>query len=207
MVHPRDYKAKQLGKEKIYQKVPTIISAAGGGRTAHECGSSYPISNPTSVLLVHGLSHLCQVVLCRNPSLGLTRADSYYSAMATLNTALMVQVRWPLENWEADLTANKNLKFWGKENSSEVEKAENKYLRLTPQLKGEVNLRRATHLLLWNCWVAGSKTKKEHPKQRNGVNMFFGGCIQAQETGEAMMEKLTEHEQSTQTSGNRSHFL
>lgn len=68
------------------------------------------------MLLVHVLSHLGQVVLCRNPSLGLTRADSYYSyyfAMAALNTALRFQVRWLLENSEVDLTANKNLKFLG----------------------------------------------------------------------------------------------
>lgn len=37
--------------------------------------------------------------------------------------------------------------------------------------------------------------------------MFFGGCIQAQEMGEAMMVKLTKQEQSTETSGNSSHFL
>lgn len=112
------------------------------------------------MLLVHVLSHLGQVVLCRNPSLGLTRADryyTYYSATAALNTALGCQVSWLLENSEVDLTANKNLKFWGKENSSEVEKTENKYLRLSPLLKGEVNLLCATHLLLWNCWAAGRK--------------------------------------------------
>lgn len=112
-----------------------------------------------------------------------------------------------MENWEVDLTANKNLKFGGKENGSDVEKAENKNLRLSPLLKGKVNLLCATHLLLWNCWVAGRKNKKQHPKERNGVNMFFGGCTQAQEPGEAMMEKLTGLEQSTQTLGNRSHFL
>lgn len=70
--------------------------------------------------------------------------------MAALNTALRFQVRWLLENSEVDLTANKNLKFWGKENSSEAEKAENKYLRLSPLLKGEVILSCATHLPLWN---------------------------------------------------------
>lgn len=85
-----------------------------------------------------------------------------------------------------------------------MEKAKNKYLRLSPLLKGEVNLLCATPFLLWR--VAGSKNSKEHPKQRNGVNKFFGGCIQVQEMGEAMMEKVTEHEQSTQTSGNSSHF-
>lgn len=28
--------------------------------------------------------------------------------------------------------------------------------------------------------------QKEHPKQTNPVNTFFGGCIQARETGEAL---------------------
>lgn len=71
-----------------------------------------------------------------------------------------------------------------------MKKAENKYLRLSPLLKGEVNLLCATPFLLWR--VAGSKNSKEHPKQRNGVNKFFGGCIQVQEMGEATMEKVTE---------------
>lgn len=103
-----------------------------------------PHKQPHIGVVVHVLSHLCQVALCRNPSLGLTRADSYYIAVAALNTALGFQVTWLLENSEVDLTA-KNLKFWAKENSSEVEKAENKYLRLSPLLKGKVNLLCATH--------------------------------------------------------------
>lgn len=75
------------------------------------------------------------------------------------------------------------MKFWGKQNSSEVEKAENKYLRLCPLLKGKVNLLCATHLVLWNCWAAGRKNLKEHPKQRNGVNAFFEAVFKHKRQG------------------------
>lgn len=64
--------------------------------------------------------------LCRNPFLRLASADSYYSAMAILNTALTVQARWLLEKRGADLTTNKNLKFWEEENGPGVEETEKK---------------------------------------------------------------------------------
>lgn len=141
------------------------------------------------MLLLHILSHLCQVVLCRNLSLGLTRADSFYSAMAALNTALTVQMRWMLGNWEVDLTANKNLKFLEKENSSEVEKTENKYLRLSPLLKGKVNLLCATHLLLGSCRVAGRKKNlKNTPNKGMEFRCFLEAVFKHKRQGKLWWE-------------------